>query len=75
MSYGMFNEKLQHITFILELGQSMEADTLPLHHDDKKDTGEASAYQADFNEVLTPAERLFHNHLCNCMEEPDRREW
>lgn len=52
MSYGMFNEKLQHVTFILELGQSMETEPLPVHHD-KEDTGEASGYQADFNFTIT----------------------
>lgn len=35
MSYEMSNEKLQHITFILELGQSTETDTIPLHHERK----------------------------------------
>lgn len=48
MSYEMFNEKLQHITFILELGQSTETDTIPLDHD-KEDTREVSAHHADFN--------------------------
>lgn len=74
MSYAIFNEKLQHITFILELGQRMETDTIPLHHD-KEDTRKPSASQADFNGGLALALRLFHSHLCNCMEQPDRREW
>lgn len=67
MSYEMFNEKLQHVTFILELGQSTKTDTIPLHHD-KEGTGEASAYQADFNGGPTLALSLCHSHLCNYMD-------
>lgn len=67
MSYATFNEKLQHITFILELCQSMDSDTIPLHHD-KEDTGKASVYPADFSGGPTLALRLFHSHFFNCME-------
>lgn len=67
MSYEMSNEKLQHITLILELGQSTETDTIPLHHDEE-DTREVSAYQADFTGGPTLALKLFHSHLCNCTE-------
>lgn len=67
MSYEMFNEKLQHITFILEVGQSTKTDIIPLHHG-KEGIGEASGHQANFNGGPTLALRSFHSHLCNYME-------